>query len=348
MSYITPLSKRKGLKLFGSPNEIFLIIAIAVLSLVIGLSNSVFFSLATPFDLLRSSLIEILFALGLLIVLVSGGIDISFPIVGIFAGYTTVVIMLHYELDTYSLWIPLVLAAIVGAILGSINALLIAGFGLPTLIATLGTTGMFRGFLLSYIGSVYIANIPLGLDQFSTADLISVQTSSGTLARLHVLVIPILILAIAIAFMMRRTMFGRTIYAIGGNEESARRMGMNVRWTKARIYMLVGALSGVAGILYISLQRKADPYDLAGTELEIIAAVVLGGASIMGGYGTVTGTILGVLLINLIKDNLILLGIPGSWQRAAIGLMLLIGVMSQAISDKRRARQATVIEEDRS
>jgi len=157
-----------------------------------------------------------------------------------------------------------------------------------------------------------------------------------------------LILAVAIAFMMRRTMFGRTVFAIGGNEESARRMGMAVRWTKARIYILVGALSGVAGILYISLQRKADPYDLAGTELEIIAAVVLGGASIMGGYGTVTGTILGVLLINLIKDNLILLGIPGSWQRAAIGLMLLIGVMSQAISDKRRAKQATVIEEDAS
>ncbi|MBT5575823.1 MAG: ABC transporter permease [Microbacteriaceae bacterium] len=348
MSYITPLSKRKGLQLFGSPNEIFLIIAIAVLSLVIGFTNSVFFSIATPFDLLRSSLIEILFALGLLIVLVSGGIDISFPIVGIFAGYTTVVIMLNLGLDTYSLWIPLVLAAIVGAILGSVNALLIAGFGLPTLIATLGTTGMFRGFLLSYIGSVYIANIPLGLDEFSTADLISIQTGSGTLARLHVLVIPVLILAIAIAFMMRRTIFGRTIFAIGGNEESARRMGMNVRWTKARIYMLVGALSGVAGILYISLQRKADPYDLAGTELEIIAAVVLGGASIMGGYGTVTGTILGVLLINLIKDNLILLGIPGSWQRAAIGLMLLIGVMSQAIADKRRAKQATVIEEDAS
>ena len=79
MSYITPVSKRKGLQLFGSPNELFLIAAIVVLSLVIGLNNSVFFSIATPFDLLRSSLIEILFALGLLIVLVSGGIDISFP-----------------------------------------------------------------------------------------------------------------------------------------------------------------------------------------------------------------------------------------------------------------------------
>jgi simple sugar transport system permease protein len=341
------MAKRKGMKLWGSPNEVFLVIAILVLSLIIGLSDPVFFSIATPFDLVRSSLIEILFALGLLLVLVSGGIDISFPIVGIFAGYTSVVIMQSYGLDTYSLWIPLVLAAIVGAILGSINALLIAGFGLPTLIATLGTAGMFRGFLLTYVGSAFLSNIPLGLDQFATADLFSVETSQGTLARLHVLIIPVLILAVAIAFLMRRTMFGRTIFAIGGNEESARRMGMNVRWAKAQLYIIVGTLSGIAGVLFISLQRKADPYDLAGTELEIIAAVVLGGASIMGGYGTVTGTILGVLLINLIKDNLILLGVQGSWQRAAIGLMLLIGVASQAISDKRRLKQAVTVSEEK-
>jgi simple sugar transport system permease protein len=347
MSYITPMAKRKGMKLWGSPNEVFLVIAILVLSLIIGLSDPVFFSIATPFDLVRSSLIEILFALGLLLVLVSGGIDISFPIVGIFAGYTSVVIMQSYGLDTYSLWIPLVLAAIVGAILGSINALLIAGFGLPTLIATLGTAGMFRGFLLTYVGSAFLSNIPLGLDQFATADLFSVETSQGTLARLHVLIIPVLILAVAIAFLMRRTMFGRTIFAIGGSEESARRMGMNVRWAKAQLYIIVGILSGIAGVLFISLQRKADPYDLAGTELEIIAAVVLGGASIMGGYGTVTGTILGVLLINLIKDNLILLGVQGSWQRAAIGLMLLIGVASQAISDKRRMKQAVTVSEEK-
>jgi simple sugar transport system permease protein len=206
---------------------------------------------------------------------------------------------------------------------------------------------MFRGFLLTYVGSAFLSNIPLGLDQFATADLFSLETSQGTLARLHVLIIPVLILAVAIAFLMRRTMFGRTIFAIGGNEESARRMGMNVRWAKAQLYIIVGTLSGIAGVLFISLQRKADPYDLAGTELEIIAAVVLGGASIMGGYGTVTGTILGVLLINLIKDNLILLGVQGSWQRAAIGLMLLIGVASQAISDKRRLKQAVTVSEEK-
>jgi simple sugar transport system permease protein len=96
------------------------------------------------------------------------------------------------------------------------------------------------------------------------------------------------------------------------------------------------------------MRRAADPYALAGAELGIIAAVVLGGASIMGGYGTVTGTFLGVLLIKLIQNNLILLGIPGSWQRAAIGLMLLIGVGSQAIAEaRRRKRVATVSEEDK-
>lgn len=346
MSYITPKAERKGLKLYGSPNEVFLVGAIVLLSLIIGFTNPVFFSISTPFDLIRSSLVEIIFALGLLIVLVSGGIDISFPIIGIFAGYTTVVIMLAYDLDTYSLIIPLVLAAIIGAILGSVNALLIAGFKLPTLIATLGTAGMFRGFLLSFVGSSYIANIPRGLDAFATADLFSMTTANGTLARLHVLLIPVLILGIAIAWMMQRTMFGRSIYAIGGSEESARRMGINVTWVKARIYILVGALAGVAGILFVAMRRSADPYELAGAELGIIAAVVLGGASIMGGYGTVTGTFLGVLLIKLIQNNLILLGIPGTWQRAAIGLMLLIGVSSQAIAEARRRKRATVVSEE--
>ena len=348
MSYITPKAERKGLKLYGSPNEVFLVAAIVLLSLIIGFTNPVFFSISTPFDLIRSSLVEIIFGLGLLIVLVSGGIDISFPIIGIFAGYTTVVIMLAYDLNEYSLLIPLVIAAVIGAILGSVNALLIAGFRLPTLIATLGTAGMFRGFLLSFVGSTYIANLPRGLDSFATADLFSIQVEGGTLARLHVLLVPVVILGIAIAWMMRRTMFGRSIFAIGGSEESARRMGINVAWVKARIYILVGALAGVAGILFVAMRRAADPYALAGAELGIIAAVVLGGASIMGGYGTVTGTFLGVLLIKLIQNNLILLGIPGSWQRAAIGLMLLIGVGSQAIAEaRRRKRVATVSEEDK-
>jgi simple sugar transport system permease protein len=103
--------------------------------------------------------------------------------------------------------------------------------------------------------------------------------------------------------------------------------------------MLVGGLSGLAGIVFVSLQRKADPYDLAGSELDVIAAVVLGGASIMGGYGTVFGTVLGVLFINMMKNNLVLLGVSSSWQRAAVGILLIIGITIQAIGENRKSKR---------
>jgi simple sugar transport system permease protein len=129
------------------------------------------------------------------------------------------------------------------------------------------------------------------------------------------------------------------VYALGGGVESTRRLGISVKRTQAKIYMLVGGLSGLAGILYVSLQRKANPYDLAGSELDVIAAVVLGGASIMGGYGTVFGTVLGVLFINMIKNNLVLLGVSSSWQRAAVGVLLIIGITIQAIGENQKQKR---------
>jgi simple sugar transport system permease protein len=327
-------------------NETALIIAIILLSISIGIKSPEFFTISTLFDVFRSSIVQLLFALGVLVVIISGGIDVSFPIVGIFAGYTAVVIMQKFNLNENSLMIPIVLAILIGVALGGLNSIAIASFGIPTLIATLGTAGIFRGIMLTFIGSSFISDIPVGLDNFATADLLQVQTEGGTLARLHVLIIPIVIITLLVAFLLNRTMFGRSVYALGGGVEATRRLGISVKRTQAKIYMLVGALSGLAGILFVSLQRKANPYDLAGSELDIIAAVVLGGASIMGGYGTVFGTVLGVILISLIKNNLILLGVSGSWQRAAVGALLLIGITVQAINESRKAKNRRVSTND--
>jgi simple sugar transport system permease protein len=327
-------------------NETALIIAIIVLSISIGIKSPEFFTISTLFDVFRSSIVQLLFALGVLVVIISGGIDVSFPIVGIFAGYTAVVVMQKFNLNENSLMIPIVLAILIGVALGGLNSIAIASFGIPTLIATLGTAGIFRGIMLTFIGSSFISDIPVGLDNFATADLLQVQTEGGTLARLHVLIIPIVIITLLVAFLLNRTMFGRSVYALGGGVEATRRLGISVKRTQAKIYMLVGALSGLAGILFVSLQRKANPYDLAGSELDIIAAVVLGGASIMGGYGTVFGTVLGVILISLIKNNLILLGVSGSWQRAAVGALLLIGITVQAINESRKAKNRRVSTND--
>lgn len=320
-------------------NETVLIFAIIVFSLVIGSKSPEFFTLANLFDILRSSFVQLLFALGVLIVIISGGIDVSFPIVGIFSGYTAVIIMQKLELNPESLLIPIVLAVLIGIALGGFNAIAIAGFGIPTLITTLGTAGIFRGVMLSFIGASFISDIPIGLDKFSTSDLIKFESDAGTLVRLHILVIPVTIITVLVALLLSRTIFGRSVYALGGGAEPTRRLGISVKRTQAKIYMLVGGLSGLAGILYVSLQRKANPYDLAGSELDVIAAVVLGGASIMGGYGTVFGTVLGVLFINMIKNNLVLLGVSSSWQRAAVGVLLVIGITIQAISENRKNKR---------
>ena len=320
-------------------NETVLILAIIIFAIVVGSKSPEFFTIANLFDILRSSIVQLLFALGVFIVIISGGIYVSFPIVGIFAGYTAVVIMRKFELNEESLLIPIALAIIIGVILGGFNAIAIAGFGIPTLIVTLGTAGIFRGFMLSFIGASFISNIPVGLDNFSTADLIKFESDAGTLVRLHVLVLPVAIITIAVSLLLNRTIFGRSVYALGGGIEPTRRLGISIKRTQAKIYMLVGGLSGLAGILYTSLQRKANPYDLAGSELDVIAAVVLGGASIMGGYGTVFGTVLGVLFINMMKNNLVLLGVSSSWQRAAVGVLLVIGITIQAISENRKSKR---------
>ena len=327
-------------------NETALIIAIIVLSLIIGIKSPEFFTLANLFDIFRSSFVQLIFALGVLIVIISGGIDISFPAVGIFAGYTAVVLMQHFEWNPENLLLPIALAIIIGTILGAINSIAIATFGIPTLIATLGTSGIFRGLMLTFIGSSFISDIPIALDKFATADLLKIQPEEGTLARLHILIIPVAILTILVSLLLTRTMFGRSVYALGGGVEATRRLGISVKRTQAKIYMLVGGLSGLAGILYVSLQRKANPYDLTGSELDIIAAVVLGGASIRGGYGTVFGTVLGVLLISLIKGNLILLGVSGSWQRAAVGALLIIGITVQALNESKKAKNRRVSTSD--
>jgi simple sugar transport system permease protein len=327
-------------------NETALIIAIIVLSLIIGIKSPEFFTLANLFDIFRSSFVQLIFALGVLIVIISGGIDISFPAVGIFAGYTAVVLMQHFEWNPENLLLPIALAIIIGTILGAINSIAIATFGIPTLIATLGTSGIFRGLMLTFIGSSFISDIPIALDKFATADLLKIQPEEGTLARLHILIIPVALLTILISLLLTRTMFGRSVYALGGGVEATRRLGISVKRTQAKIYMLVGGLSGLAGILYVSLQRKANPYDLTGSELDIIAAVVLGGASIMGGYGTVFGTVLGVLLISLIKGNLILLGVSSSWQRAAVGALLIIGITVQALNESKKAKNRRVSTSD--
>jgi len=323
-------------RLRGTNNEGILAGTLIVLVLAMGLVNPDFWSVATAFGIARSSMVDIVFALGVLMVIITRQIDVSFPVVGIFAAYSTVVLV--DSMDTAFGAIPTFLVAGgIGTVLGLVNGAIIARLQLPALIITLGTVGIFRGGLLTYVGSKYIGNLPDALNDLSRTDLF-VVTQGGSTTRLHVFIVPVVLLCIAVSLFLNRTIWGRGLYAIGGDIESARRAGLSVPRIQLTLYASVGLLAGIAGMMYVTLARTANPHEFAGTELDIIAAVVLGGASILGGRGSVVGTVLGVVLIAVIRNSLLLMGVPSTWQRAAVGILLILGITAQMLGSRRRAR----------
>lgn len=329
-------------RLRGRNNEGFLVAVILVVVVAMALASPAFFSLNTAFALVRSSMVPLVLALGVLLVLISGGIDVSSPTIAIFAAYATVVLLLQAGTDVGPVAV-FALAMVVGGLLGLLNGVVIARFRLPTLIVTLGTQGIFRGVLIAYVGSAYISasGLPGSVNDLSSASLVTIPAGGFV----HVLVVPVAVITVLVALLLRRTMFGRSVYAIGGDIEAARRVGIRVVRTQVLLYVLVGALAAFGGVLHVTLGRNANPQSLVGTELDIIAAVVLGGASIFGGRGSVLGTVLGVVLVQLINNNLVLLGVPSTWQRAAVGILLLAGVGVQAVdASRRRKRPAAVLD----
>jgi simple sugar transport system permease protein len=326
------------IRLFASPQGVVLATGI-VLAVLLTVLNPVFISPPNLIDLLRNALVTGIFAIGVMIVLASGGIDVSFTAIGVFALYATVKI-----LAVLGLHVPIVaifaIGMAIGTGLGLINGLLIGLLGLPTLIVTLGTLSLFRGALLTFIGSVYISNVPSEIIAFSRLPLLAFHLADGRNVSLPMSFLVFILVASVATLIMTTTMFGRKIYAVGGSEEAAERIGINVPRLKVLIFMLAGAIAGLAGVTHLTLARIANPFDLVGTELNVIAAVVLGGARITGGHGTVSGTILGVLVITMINTSLLLIGVPTYWQRVVVGCLILAGTALPIAIERIAARRA--------
>lgn len=343
----TALIQRRGAliaRLRGQNNEGLVAALLVLLALVVGIVDPKFWSLATVFNVVHNSYEPLVFALGFLLVLLTGGIDVSFDAIGIFAGYAVALLATRGSLPA-SVVIIFAVAALIGLLLGALNAVISSGLHLSVLIVSLGTRGLFTGFLLTFIGSSYVNSLPGALNTFGQAEIFKVNAAGGQVAGLNVMVIPIAALCLLLAWVLRRTAFGRGLYAIGGDEEAARRVGFPVGLIKGAALCLAGLLAGLAGMIHVTLVGFGNPFDLVGQETNVIAAVVLGGASIFGGRGSVLGTVLGVLLVSLINYSLVLLGIPSSWQLVAVGLLLVIGISAQFASRRRPAGAAMVEEE---
>ncbi len=297
-----------------------LLVAICV---IVTAMNPDFLQPSTLIDIGRASVVIGLFALGVFVILAAGGIDVSFTAIAAFTMYSLTVLVLNHFPGT-PMVVILLISMIGGALLGVINGLLVHHLNVPSLIVTIGTQYLFRGFLLSFIGTVWIMSLPPQMGAFGRMPLFQFESANGAIVALPVYFLILPAAALVTWWLLNRTLMGRAIFAVGGNANVASRLGYNLRTVHVFLFGYAGALAGLAGIIHVCANRQANPFDLVGTEINVIAAVVLGGARITGGTGTVLGTILGVLLVVVINSVLVMVGIPSTWQRLVVGSFILL------------------------
>ena len=314
------------------------VVALVLLGAMLGIGaiNPSFWSLDNLFGLLKSNVITGIMALGVLLVMISGGIDVSFPAFAAAAMYLVVRAMV--DTGYTGVAVPFLAATLIGLLLGAFNALAIRAFRMIPLIVTLGTASVVRGLLLGLVGTsvVNINKMPQQLIAFGSRDVVSVTHADGTRFGLSAMILIYAGLAVAVHFVLRHTMVGRILYAYGGAPEAASRVGFDTRKTLFFAYCTAGALAGFAGLLHASMIWLANPRDFVGFELDVIAAVVLGGASIFGGRGSVGGTLLGVFLLVMIKNSLILMHVDTTWQQVVVGVIIVCSTALTAWRDRKR------------
>lgn len=314
--------------------ELFTLALLILVCIGVGAINPRFFQLATVFDLLHSATTTGIFACGALVVLASGGIDVSFTAIAALVMYSITKAVFAWWPDMPFALI-LIIGAIGGTVFGLINGVIVHRLRAPSLIVTIGTQYLYRGILLTFVGTSFFMNIPHSMDHFGRIALLHYQTSDGLRAVLPASVIALVVVAGLTWWLLKRTMMGRGVYAMGGSLLIAERLGYNLRAIHLFVFGYVGLLAGIAGILHVSNNRLANPFDLVGTELDVIAAVILGGARITGGTGSVWGTLLGVMLVTLINQVLILVGVPSTLQKVIVGIFILVAGTLFAFGRKR-------------
>ncbi|HEX4611966.1 MAG TPA: ABC transporter permease [Urbifossiella sp.] len=300
---------------------------VAVLLLFTGLIGyeggiATFLSVGNLEVLLHEGTIPAVVALGMLLVLISGGIDLS---VGAVVALVTVVTMRVYTVVLASTGsgpeaslVAVAAGVLAGGVCGVVNGLLVTRLDLPPFVATLGMFGVARGLAVWLAERTTLA-FPAGV----TPDWVVVV---GKTSFLNPGLLSLAILAGLVAVLLRLTVFGRHLYAVGSNEATARLCGVDVRRTKLGVYTLSGLLTGWAGILMFAHSNSGNPTLGEQLELDVITAVVIGGASLSGGRGTVVGAVLGVAILGLIKNGVSLFNVPVEMQYILIGVLLLANV----------------------
>ena len=304
------------------PTETWLVTILLLICLVLSLVSEQFFTLANLFNLLNTSSTNLIFAVGLLVVLIAGGIDISFAVAASVVQYVVAIALMQIGGGNWV--IGLSMAAVAGIALGAVNAALIHYFRIISIVVTIATFNIYFGLLMFVTRGVSIYNLPEWWTHRTV--LFEYQQANGSWAELTLPVAIMAVCVLATWLLIRHSTTGRQLYAFGDNPEGARRLGINIAAMHFIAFGWLGLMAGIAGLVQVHYAQEVVPNALIGRELDVLAAVVLGGARLGGGRGTVLGCILGVLLVSVTQNGLNLLGISPYAFKMIIGAVILVAI----------------------
>lgn len=311
--------------------EVGIGLVLLVLAALVSLRNPAFLTLTNLRDIVLNISILVIVALAQSMVIITRGIDLS---VGSIIGLTAM--MVAFTVSAFPHMAPVLtlpLGMMLGAALGSFNGLLIAGGGVPPIIATLGTLSIYRGLIFVYSGtksSINAFELPAGFRQLAKGSPVGVPN----------LILFALVVVVGVYYFLRYTRTGRDIYTIGSNPDAARFAGIPYERVVFLVYVVSGLLCGLAGVLWVARFESAQTNTALGFELQTIAAPVVGGVSTLGGSGNVVGVILGSFLLGIISNALTLIQISPFWQLAAQGFLILLAVIADALLVRRVQRMS--------
>ncbi len=296
------------------------LIGLIIFSIIIAILNPNFMTPDNVRNVLRQTSINAIIASGMTFIIITGGIDLSVGSTFAFAS----VVLAKLVGSGMPPALALVFGLVVGALIGMMNGMIIAKAKLQPFIVTLSTMTIISGLTL-----IITQGKPVSVDLGALAWI-----GSGSIFTIPVPVIIMIIIIVICYFILTKTTIGRYVYAVGSNEESAKLSGVNVDRVKIFVYTLTGLLAALAGIIIMARLSSAQPNAGEGYELDAIAAVVLGGTSLTGGVGNVTGTIVGALIIGVLNNSLNLMNVSSYYQLLAKGVVILVAVLIDKRSKK--------------
>ena len=311
-------------------HELFLGITILIIGGYLTFASPDFMTLGNIYDLINNYAMLTILACGLFIVLISGGIDISFPAMTIISQYVMVTLIQN---TTGNFALAFALSGGIGLLLGVVNAILVNRLSVPSIIITISTLNIFYGLLLYLAKGVWLYSYPAWFEQ--GVMLFKFTAADGYDYGLSLQILTLIVVVALTGIIMNKTSIGRMIYAMGGNREAASRMGFGIFKLQLFVYGYMGLMSGVAGVVQSATVLTVAPDSLLGYELTVLAAVVLGGTSIIGGRGTLLGTLLGVILLAVLQNGLNLLGISSYWHTVVTGLVIVISISTTAWGQRK-------------